>query len=77
MIYHLPGVVGVKPGAIFNLLHPNSAGSSLPAPPLRPIFWSATCSGVYTASGSADWLVSLLVVGAHGQKQGAASDEFD
>jgi len=42
-----PGVVGVEPSVVLDLLHPRSAGSSSLALPLRPDVRFTACASVH------------------------------
>jgi len=70
-----PGVVGVEPSVVLDLLHPRSAGSSSLALPLRPDnpvyrLHERPQPGVVRSG-----LVSLPVVAARDQKWRVASDK--
>ena len=43
-----PGVVGVQPSVVLDLLHPRSAGSSSLALPLRPDVRFTACASVHS-----------------------------
>ena len=60
-----PGVVGVEPSVVLDLLHPRSAGSSTLALPLRPDVRFTACTSVGVSTGVVrSGLVSLPVVAA-------------
>ena len=43
-----PGIVGVEPSVVLDLLHPRSAGSSSLALPLRPDVRFTACTSVHS-----------------------------
>ena len=72
-----PGVVGVEPSVVIDLLHPRSAGSSSLALPLRSDVRFTACASVHTPQPGVvrSGLVSLPVVAARDQKWRVASDK--